>query len=476
MGQTEDTISYLESERIKLWEEISSIREKINLLDIETKKAQDLAENKISTDETIAKEAARSASDSATSSKEKLNEILAFYTEIKETYDIYNKNKSSLNNIIRKIENVKKTFDLISEEQARLSELQEEIQRTYNTTTSTSSKINDIVERINESELNVKSASTKINDLLVKSSELKKEINNAFDDVMGYDYEDENTGEEQHEKGLKKELEESFDELSKSIKNQKEELLNFIDINKSNFNELKESYDTVFNERKSKIDSLLPDALTAGLSSAYEKKKNDEIENFAMNRIRFNWAIAALVVISVIPVAIDAVLYFKFDYSFISIVENLPKLLSFSIPIYLPVLWFALNANKEMKLSRRLIEEYAHKEVLAKTYQGLDKQIKSLDNNDNILNLKSKLLHNMVSASAENPGKLITDYNKTDNPIFEILDRSAALSETFDKLKNIPGFDKIASYYKSQEKAEKEIANKKVEDGIDVARSVNEDR
>lgn len=475
MGQTEDVINYLESERKKLWEEITYIKEKIDSLKIDTQKAQALAESKISEDENSAKEAATSASKSAAISKEKVDEIITIYTEIKETYNEYTKNKTNLKNVISKIKKTQDAFNSISEKQQLLIDLQEEVQKTYNIATSTSSKIDDIVERINESELNIKSTSTKINDLLVKSSEYKKEISDAFDDVMGYDYEDENTGEEKHEKGLKKELEESFDELSKNIKNQKEELSNFIDTNKSNFNELKESYDAVFAERKAKIDSLLPDALTAGLSSAYEKKKSDEIENFATNRIRFNKAIIALVIISIIPVAIDAVLYFKFGYSFISIVENLPKLLSFSIPIYLPVLWFALNANKEMKLSRRLIEEYAHKEVLAKTYQGLEKQIKSLDNNDNILNLKAKLLHNMVSASAENPGKLITDYNRTDNPIFEILDRSVALSETFDKLKNIPGFAKIASYYKSQEKSEKEIANKKVENGIGVARSVNED-
>lgn len=475
MGQTEDVINYLESERKKLWEEITSIKERINSLNIETQKAQELAESKISEDEISAKEAAISASNSAAISKEKVNEVITIYAEIKEIYNEYTKNKTSLNNVLSKVKKAQDALNSISEKQQHLLDLQEEVQKTYNIATSASSKIKDIVDRIDQSESNTKSVTSKINDLLSKSSELKSEINNVYDDVMGYDYEDENTGEEKHEKGLKKELEESFDELSKAIKIQKEELANFIDTNKSNFSELKESYDAVFAERKAKIDSLLPDALTAGLSSAYEKKKKEEIENFATNRIRFNRAIATLVVISIIPVAIDAVLYFKFGYSFINIVENLPKLLSFSIPIYLPVLWFALNANKEMKLSRRLIEEYAHKEVLAKTYQGLEKQIKSLDHNDNILNLKAKLLHNMVSASAENPGKLITDYNRTDNPIFEILDRSAALSETFDKLKNIPGFGKIASYYKSQEQAEKEIANKKVENGIGVARSVNED-
>lgn len=110
-------------------------------------------------------------------------------------------------------------------------------------------------------------------------------------------------------------------------------------------------------------------------------------------------------------------------------------------------------------MAKRLAEEYAHKEALSKTFQGLEEQISRLDNSETAAELKIKLLYNLVSVSAENPGKLIPNYNKADNPLMEFLDKSIAVSESLDKLKNIPGANIIAErILAKQEKKREKIA------------------
>ena len=57
------------------------------------------------------------------------------------------------------------------------------------------------------------------------------------------------------------------------------------------------------------------------------------------------------------------------------------------------------------------------------TIEGLSKQIENIDNNDLSEELRIKLIRNFLEVTNENPGKLISNYQKSDNPILNILDR-----------------------------------------------------
>lgn len=107
-------------------------------------------------------------------------------------------------------------------------------------------------------------------------------------------------------------------------------------------------------------------------------------------------------------------------------------------------MWVAYSADKRIKLSKRLIEEYSHKEVLSKTFEGLSKQINDIEDTEISLELRSRLLYNILEVSSENPGKLISDYNKSDHPLMDALDKSVKLGNAVEKLANIPGFTKLA--------------------------------
>jgi hypothetical protein len=119
-----------------------------------------------------------------------------------------------------------------------------------------------------------------------------------------------------------------------------------------------------------------------------------------------------------------------------------------------------------MNLTKRLIEEYSHKEVLSKTFEGLSKQIDGIEDKTTSADLRIKLLYNILEVNSENPGKLISDYNKTDHPLMDALDKSIKLTNAVTKLSKIPGFSKLAA---TLERKSKKILNeetKKVDAGL----------
>ncbi|MFM5417219.1 hypothetical protein ACEUAV_00005 [Aeromonas veronii] len=203
---------------------------------------------------------------------------------------------------------------------------------------------------------------------------------------------------------------------------------------------------------------MLPQAMTAGLASAYNEKIEKEIIEQQKHEKSFNWSIFYLVLISLLPFAVNAYRLLSSGDSLIVIIKDTPYLLSAMLPLYIPVLWLAYTTNKSYKLSKRLIEEYTHKGVVSKTFEGLSNQIDELEDQNISQELRVKLLFNIVSVNTENPGKLISNYDKSDHPLMDALDKSAQLADAVTKLSKIPGFSAIAK--KLDEKANQIVADK----------------
>jgi len=130
-------------------------------------------------------------------------------------------------------------------------------------------------------------------------------------------------------------------------------------------------------------------------------------------------------------------------------------------------MWVAYSSNRKLNLSKRLIEEYAHKETLSKTFEGLSHQINNIDDKDISNDLRVKLLYNILEVNSENPGKLISDYDKSDHPLMDALDKSIKLTNAVAKLSNIPGFAKLASSIEKKSQKIFEEQKRKAEAGID---------
>jgi hypothetical protein len=91
----------------------------------------------------------------------------------------------------------------------------------------------------------------------------------------------------------------------------------------------------------------------------------------------------------------------------------------------------------------------------------LSKQIENINDSDISGDLRIKLLYNILEVNSENPGKLISDYNKSDHPLMDALDKSIKLSNAVTKLAKIPGFSRItASLERKSQEILKEEAKK----------------
>lgn len=300
-----------------------------------------------------------------------------------------------------------------------------------------------------------KSLSESIKAILSHVTTRKSDIDELHKRILGQDITQEE-GRVEHIDGLKDELDKSYktlvdksDNLNSSIN---EIILSISTKHEKEINEQKFKFEELLSKSSARYDSvndqligLLPGAMAAGLSAAYENKKEEESASLKIFEKSFGKAILALVGISLIPISVDIYLLAIEGKSLVQVIQDTPKLIAAILPIYFPVLWLAYSTNKKLNLSKRLIEEYTHKAVLGKTFSGLSNQIEMLPHQSEVKEeLRTRLLFNVLQVSAENPGKLITDYNKADHPIMEALENSGKLADSMDTLAKIPGFSSIA--------------------------------
>ena len=316
-------------------------------------------------------------------------------------------------------------------------------------------------------------------DLLHKKSlESHSAIEDIYLEIEGYDEKDEDSGKEVRINGLKDNLKTTYDDLQKNldetIENVNDLSNKYISINEKQneergkeFDELVQGWKKNYDDIKSEIEGLLPAAITKGLSKAYSDKKKEEIdENENLSNV-FTKSIWGMVLISLIPFGIGITFLVK-GAELKTVIYDLPRIVLSILPLYIPAFWVAYASNKRVNLSKRLIEEYSHKEVVGKTFEGLSKQIETIDDDEVNQELRAKLLFNLLQVSSENPGKLITDYNKADHPLMDVLDKSAKLSGSMEKLSNVPGVNKILKMLSEKANRDLNEKGKKVAEGLNT--------
>lgn len=277
----------------------------------------------------------------------------------------------------------------------------------------------------------------KINQIQSNAANKKSDIDKLHQQILGFDDEDED-GEPIHIEGLKDELEGQFDKLSADLKNSSNQLKEIQKSAKSDYDTLIEEWRGNYESVYAEIDRLLPAAMTAGLSTAFFEKRVQEEEESKKLEKAFQYSVYGLIAISIVP-ATASLVFLGQGQEFEEVLLKMPRILLACLPIYIPVTWLAYSANKKLNLSKRLKEEYAHKEALSKTFEGLAKQIERVPDKDSSEKLRAKLLYDFLLASAENPGKLIQGYDKSDHPIMEAIEKTYKMEEAIDKIQRIPG-------------------------------------
>lgn len=313
--------------------------------------------------------------------------------------------------------------------------------------------------------------------LLNNAVKKKTEIDAIHKAIHGEDISS-TDGNVSHVPGLKDELESSYTELSENIGKLGGRVEDAFAEVRAQYEELSqakiEEFETLlttstgrFEAVDKELKGLLPGAMAAGLSAAYEEKKNDEITALTSFNTTFRWAILGLVCISSIPLLIDIYLVAWKAVDLVKVIKDTPNLLLAIMPLYFPILWLAYSSNKKANLSKRLIEEYTHKSVLGKTFSGLSNQIETLQHQGDVKEeLRTKLLFNVLQVSAENPGKLITNYSKSDHPLMDALENSVKLADSVSALAKIPGFSALANKLAAKADGILQENTKKVQEGL----------
>ena len=255
-----------------------------------------------------------------------------------------------------------------------------------------------------------KSEYQKIVSLKDESSETLGELEDFYMKIFGEENEDgELSG------GLKQELETRKNQLDKFKKEQEER----------------------YQELNSQIESLLPSATSAGLSSAY----NEMRMKFSASANLYNWIfygslglLLGSVFLSHWLINIELFNPTKSVVEYNSIWENLLlliKSLIFRLSFIIPALWLVIFASKRRSEAQRLEQEYAHKEALAKSYESYKTQIEKLQKEEQN-KLLPILMENMIKAIALNPAETLDKNHKGETPLDELLKDKSIFKEVKD--------------------------------------------
>lgn len=457
-------------------------------------------DQKVTDSEQIARTAAANAVESENRVKElesqfrkALAELHQFGTAAKTELDSITaeneKARTANNELNSAIEKNKELFDSVFADKSEVDSAKASVNsniEVINEALAKSEMLPGSVERVEKILNNSEELFAKISDLLSHSAAKKGEIDELRDKILGKEMEVD--GSNIHVDGIKDKLERSYTDVDARIKHLNAEVQTLVDAIKSS-NDVRlakytEDFEALVSESGLRIQAidaelknLLPGAMAAGLSAAYAKKKDDETESIGKSETKFQNAIFAMAAISAIPLAVDTYLLFGEKFGIIRVIQDTPNLLLAILPLYLPALWIALSLNKKINLSKRLIEEYTHKEVLGKTFSGISNQIETLTADSSTKEeLRTRLLFNLLHVSAENPGKLITDYNKSDHPLLSVLDNSKKLADSMEALSKIPGLAAITRGLAARAEKKVEEAAKDVAKGVDLGRVLDGNR
>lgn len=209
---------------------------------------------------------------------------------------------------------------------------------------------------------------------------IKSEIDNYSNKLFGYEDEDGNLI-----KGIDHKIESLKSELQSSIKETQEKLNTFIEENTTKQEDLLE-----------KIESLLKGASTVALAHAFNQHK----ESFkTTNRIwmgLFVFSIVSLMGISVWG-------FINANYEF----KDMWKYTIGNIPFVAGAVWLAIYASKQRSQNKRLQQEYAYKEDIAKVYYGLKEEIKELPESESQNELKENMLKLVLDVIGQNPSETL---------------------------------------------------------------------
>lgn len=458
-GNKGEQLKFLEEERQKLWDRLTKLEKQNNELKKELdKKTPELV--------TEIRGLLLTSSGLRNKIEKRYNEVEDIIEDLYKKVNEFTEGKKLIDSEKFEIDNIKSSIEESSES---ITKTETSLNSQFIVFESKLSKLNEIIDKypdfdeelsrledfITEIETNTEKSETTLNEVNKK----KREIDNIHRTIFGYTQKNEEEGTETKIEGLKDELDDAYDSLAIGLEESENRLEKINEEYQGKYKEYLKNHEDKYKKVLDEIKGLLPNAMTAGLSSAFSSKKGEELKLSKDLQTKFNVGIGVLVFISLIPLWVS--LYFlNQGTELIEVINRIPRIVLAIIPMYIPALWFTVSASKKLNLSKRLIEEYSHKEVLSKTYEGLNNQISNITDKAQSEELKFRLLTNFLQVTSENPGKLISNYETSDHPVMEALEQSYKFQVAISKLESIPGMGKVAAIL--EKKAKKRLDDRKV--------------
>ncbi|EGQ9150577.1 hypothetical protein MW374_003959 [Vibrio parahaemolyticus] len=478
----ERVLEKLEEEKNYLWTAINELKSSVEISNQTLEKLEQDAPEHYK--KTVG--ARNKVSEIKNKAEERLNEIEELFKGLESDYELASslqeKSKSLVDTIEQQADYSKVTSDELAESykayvdtKTEIEEALLELNRLLEEKDKLSIKIESLSEQVDNSEI----LSGRLKALHSSAVKERNEISALHSEVFGFVDEDESGNEIEHV-GLKAELDTAYSNIKDELHALHDEVDNVEKLHKKQLHAIEEAHSSRLddfiekseNQKKAildKINSLLPDALTAGLSGAYFDKIKVEKVQLDKHENTFNRAILWLICCSSVPVIFTMVRVLFLDEAFAAVLKDAPLLYSMMLPVYAPILWVAYTSNKSYKLSKRLIEEYTHKEVSSRTFEGLSNQISNIGEDDINNELRTKLLFNLLQVNSENPGKLISDYNKSDHPIIDAIEKSSKLADAINRLDNVPLVSPLLKHLNAKERAKLEQKERDMKNVVDVA-------
>ena len=451
----DDKAKYLDEERVKLWQELRDTQGRLKAIedalsgDVEAER-RGLATLALKVGRAYGRIKTRDNESEAflssiSAHKSQVEAISKMVLDLKAKVDTVHADLSSKNDQISEALNDNK--GIIDDFNSKFEELQ-------NTFSVCQQKLGEL----NNAE---QEAQSKVDDLAEKyesASEDAEEIENLHNLLYGYEKEDGT-----HVEGRKKKLENVYGDLAQKAEALQSRMELFEKENKQSCDNAVKKASGELSAVKAKLENLLPDALTAGLSSAYAKNREMEQGEQTKNFVTFVTCIICMILLAIVPVSINFWLWWHDKREVLEILIKLPREMLCVLPLYIPLFWLAFFANKRANLSKRLIEEYKHKEAVSKTYEGLSKQISALGDEKISRELQTRLLYNTVMLSEKNPGELIKNFNRPDNPLLDVLNSGYELSESLNKLATFPGMSRIIKAINERKKKTDDLVGEAID-------------
>jgi DNA repair exonuclease SbcCD ATPase subunit len=340
------------------------IQSQIEEIELLKEKIQQPSEN-----QQIAQQAARSAAQHKGKIQRTKDDVENLCQEIQKISSelslLLENTKETVQNLDGKIKSYDNTFNRGEELFNEINTMHQNLEEKINDTIELFEKNNDLEDRINNATEQLES----FNEIESRAQGILKNITTSHakvkelrDEILGYDTENED-GESQRIDGIKDQLESTYVVLKSNItelndyltdidSNSKISYQSLLEDAKSKTEECIKKQENQYSEVYQKIITLLPAALTTGLSAAYNEKITSESSELVNHNKTFSNAIKWLVCISFIPFLADLYLLVVLEKDLVSVISETPKLVLSILPLYFPILWMAYSSNKKMNLSK----------------------------------------------------------------------------------------------------------------------------